>query len=60
MTQKTHPGDKREIREIEEKYEFIVNAHGEMMTLINRDYVYELVNDSWCRKYGERRDLILR
>ena len=40
------------IREIEGKYKYIVNAYGELMTLINRDYVYELVNDSLCRAFG--------
>ena len=42
-----------ETTEIEEKYKFIVNAHGEMMTLINMNYVYEMVNDSWCRTFGK-------
>lgn len=47
------------IKEIEEKYKFIVNAYGELMTLINRDYVYEMVNDSWCRTFGKsRKDFI--
>ena len=45
--------------DIEEKYRFIVNAHGEMMTLINSDYVYELVNDSWCRTFGKLREEII-
>ena len=44
------------VREIEKKYKFIVNAYGEMMTLINRDYVYELVNDSLCRTFGKTRE----
>jgi len=47
---------REDLREIEEKYKFIVNAHGEMMTLINQDYVYELVNDSWCRTFGKLRE----
>jgi len=42
--------------EIEAKYKFIVNAYGEMLTLINREYIYELVNDSWCRTFGKSRD----
>ena len=46
-------------KEIEERYKFIVNAHGEMMTLINNSYVYELVNDSWCRTFGKQRDDII-
>jgi PAS domain S-box-containing protein len=45
-----------DIREIEGKYKFIVNAYGELMTLINRDYVYELVNDSLCRAFGRSRE----
>jgi PAS domain S-box-containing protein len=45
-----------DLREIQERYEFIVNAYGELMTLINRDYVYELVNDSWCRTFGRSRE----
>jgi len=45
-----------DLREIQERYSFIVNAYGEMMTLINRDYVYELVNDSWCRAFGKSRE----
>ena len=45
--------------ELEERYQFIVNAHGEMMTLINSHYVYELVNDSWCRTFGKKRDDII-
>jgi len=45
--------------ETQERYEFIVNAHGEMMTLINRDYVYELVNDSWCRTFGKPREAFI-
>jgi len=50
------PFRKEDFREIEEKYKFIVNAHGEMMTLINREYVYELVNDSWCRTFEKSRE----
>jgi len=45
-----------DLREIQERYSFIVNAYGEMMTLINRAYVYELVNDSWCRTFGKARE----
>ncbi len=45
-----------DLRELQERYSFIVNAYGEMMTLINRSYVYELVNDSWCRTFGKSRD----
>jgi len=45
-----------DLREIQERYSFIVNAYGELMTLINRSYVYELVNDSWCQTFGKSRE----
>ena len=45
-----------DLREVQERYSFIVNAYGEMMTLINRAYVYELVNDSWCRTFDKARE----
>jgi len=45
-----------EIREIEDRYKFIVNAYGELMTLINTEYVYELVNDSLCRAFRKSRE----
>lgn len=32
--------------------EFIINAAEEYMTLINRDYIYEVANDSYCMAYG--------
>ncbi len=47
---------KNTIRQLEQKYEFIVNAYGELLTLINRDYIYELVNDSWCKTFGKDRE----
>jgi sigma-B regulation protein RsbU (phosphoserine phosphatase) len=41
---------------MEDKYKFIVDAYREMMTLINRDYVYELVNDFYCQTFGKSRE----
>lgn len=40
----------------DKKYEFIVNAYGELMTLINREYKYELVNDSYCKAFNKKRE----
>jgi PAS domain S-box-containing protein len=40
-------------------YEYIVNTSKDFITLINRDYVYELVNDSYCQEMGKTRDQIL-
>ena len=58
MKRKSNVATKKneDLREIQERYSFIVNAYGEMMTLINRDYVYELVNDSWFRTFGKSRE----
>jgi len=40
-------------------YEYIVNISKDFITLINREYVYEIVNDSYCREMGLSRDEIL-
>jgi diguanylate cyclase (GGDEF)-like protein/PAS domain S-box-containing protein len=40
-------------------YEYIVNISRDFITLINRDYVYEIVNDSYCREMGLPREQIL-
>jgi diguanylate cyclase (GGDEF)-like protein/PAS domain S-box-containing protein len=40
-------------------YEYIVNTSKDFITLINRDYVYEIVNDSYCQEMGKTRDQIL-
>ncbi len=56
MGKQTEIADNDLLRDIEEKYKFIVDAYREMMTLINRDYVYELVNDFWCQTFGKSRE----
>ncbi|MEW5986871.1 MAG: PAS domain-containing protein [Chloroflexota bacterium] len=47
------------LAEMWRKYEFIVNTSQEFMTLINRDYVYEAVNESYCRAHGRPREVIV-
>jgi serine phosphatase RsbU (regulator of sigma subunit) len=44
------------VDEIENKYEFIVNAYGEYMTLINSKYEYEMLNDSYCNTFRKKRE----
>ena len=39
-----------------DRYEFIVNTVDDMMTAINRDYVYEAVNDAWSRSVSRTRE----
>ena len=42
-------------------YEFMVNASKDFMSLINRDYFYDAVSDSFCESYGLlREDLVGR
>lgn len=33
---------------MDEKYEYIINASSDFITLIDRNYVYTVVNDSYC------------
>jgi diguanylate cyclase (GGDEF)-like protein/PAS domain S-box-containing protein len=40
-------------------YEYIVNISKDFITLINRDYVYEIVNDSYCSEMGRSREEII-
>jgi diguanylate cyclase (GGDEF)-like protein/PAS domain S-box-containing protein len=40
-------------------YEYIVNISRDFITLINRDYVYEIVNDSYCREMGLPKEEVL-
>jgi len=41
------------------KYAFIVNSSSDLMSLIDRYYTYEAVNDVYCRQYGKKRDDIV-
>lgn len=40
-------------------YEYIVNRSHDFITLINRDYVYEIVNDTYCAIIGLGRTEVL-
>ena len=42
--------------EMRRRYEFIANNAKEFMTLINSDYVYEAVNDSYCHAHNKKRE----
>ena len=52
--------DKRNILDdIKHKYEFIANNAKEFMSLINREFKYEAVNDSYCFAHNKKRDEII-
>ena len=40
-------------------YQYIVNRSRDFITLINREYRYEIVNDSYCSAIERTRDEIL-
>ncbi len=42
-----------------DKYEYIVNKANDFITLINRDYIYEIVNDTYCTTIGLDRNEVL-
>lgn len=44
--------ERRRLEERWNKTEFITNSAEELMTLVNRQYVYEAVNDAYCRAHG--------
>ncbi len=41
------------------KYEYIVNISKDFITLISRNYIYEIVNDAYCREIDKKREEII-
>jgi diguanylate cyclase (GGDEF)-like protein/PAS domain S-box-containing protein len=41
------------------KYRFAVNNSQDFITLINRNYIYEIANDSYCRVLNKKRNEII-
>lgn len=50
---------KKKLAEMERRYEFIANNAKEFMTLINRDYIYEAVNESYCKAHNKKREDVI-
>ena len=50
---------RKALEEIWRRYEFIVNTSKEFMTLIDRSYTYEAVNESYCRAHNKKREEII-
>ena len=44
---------------VKQKYDFIVNASKSMFTLIDKNYIYEEVNDAFCKAHKLVRDQII-
>lgn len=41
------------------RYEYIVNRSDDFITLINRDYLYEIANDTYCANMGLEREQVI-
>jgi PAS domain S-box-containing protein len=50
---------RKSLEEMWRRYEFIVNNSREFMTLMNRNYMYEAVNESYCQAHGKKREDIV-
>jgi two-component system cell cycle sensor histidine kinase/response regulator CckA len=49
-------GERKTLIEMLRRYEFIVNTSKQFMTLINRDYTYEAVNEAYCLAHNKSRE----
>jgi len=44
---------------LRKKYDFIINTSKSMFSLVDKDYVYEAVNDAFCRAHNLIRDQVI-
>ena len=51
--------DRPNSEEIWKRYEFIANTAKEFMTFVNRNYIYEAVNRSYCDAWNKKREEII-
>jgi len=51
--------DRKWAEDVLARYEFIANASRELMTLINRNYVYEAANDAYCEAHVKTRSQVI-
>ena len=51
--------ERKRADEILRKYERIVSSSQDLMALVNRDLVYEAVNDSFLKAHGKRREEVV-
>ncbi len=47
------------LTDTDSKYRFAVNNSQDFITLINRNYIYEIANDSYCRVLNKKRNEII-
>lgn len=51
--------ERKKAEEASRKFEFIANASKDLMTLVDRDYVYEAVNKAYCEAYQKPQEQLL-
>jgi two-component system cell cycle sensor histidine kinase/response regulator CckA len=51
--------ERKALEEMWRRYDFIVNTSREFMTLTNRDYTYQAVNESYCRAHNKTREEVI-
>jgi len=49
----------KQLEEVREKFEFIVNTSKDFMSFVNSDYVYEAVNEAYCAAHQRDKEEIL-
>lgn len=59
ITVKEDITQRKMLEETSNKYDFIVNTSKEFMSLINRDYIYEAVNEQYCLAFNLPRNKIV-
>ena len=51
--------ERKALEKVWQRYDFIVNTSAELMTLVDRSYRYEAVNNAYCQAHGKDRDDII-
>jgi PAS domain S-box-containing protein len=51
--------ERKALEETWRRYDFIVNTSRDFMSLINRNYAYEAVNESYCRAHNKTQEEIV-
>jgi two-component system cell cycle sensor histidine kinase/response regulator CckA len=51
--------ERKTLLEMLRKYEFIVNTSKQFMTLINRNYIYDAVNEAYCIAHKKSREQVI-
>ena len=59
VTVKENITEQKALEESGRKYDFIVNSSREFMALVNREYRFEAVNESFCRALDREREELL-